>query len=348
MNWGDVWKSQEGKTSVNRPRRLRAVLLRLLPFVAVAGLAWYQMWPGGLWEIGQVVSFRHQALQQAAFDIAAAAWILMLLLLCWGSLRHRLLPKGWGRVDLISLLVFLSIVELVSLGSTVFGWRDLTQLRLPDGSTYRVHSSLPAYLLTAEVRRGPLLTRERVLGYGDKEFPALLVRPLRDNLLRDRPLDGTRPSLLQSGDGRWLALVRVLGDETGQYMPSCQSHLVYDLEANKVYSVNDFADLSPFILVGPEDHLMPSDVEALLAGPRHVRPAGLNVIPPSPTTIAHDLINDNPEVRAAAARLLDTRNTQNSHLEDAEDTLQDVATGAYDPIARRAAEEALARLEAAR
>ncbi len=341
-------QAPERKSSLTRLGRSTVLLLRLLPFLVLAALAWYQIPAHGSLAVGRVITFRHHALQLAAFGIAAAVWVLILAMLCWQGLRSRLLPKGWHRLTLIGVLVALPLLELLALGAMAFDWREVGRVQLPDGSIYRVRGSLPGYLLTQAVKRGPLQIQERIIGYGDKAFPALLVRPVREDTQDRWPPTGSSPTLVQSADGRWLVFLLAPRGGGADDMPSCQSHLVYDLRANRAYEVNDFADLSPFILIGPEDHLMPSDVQALLAGPRHVRPAGLNVIPPSPTTIARDLTNDNPEIRAAAARLLDTRNTQNSHLEDAARILHEVAASADDPVAQRAAEDALARLGAAR
>jgi hypothetical protein len=327
-------------------KRAGVRLLQSLPFLLVAAVAWYQLPGPGPWKPGDVVAFRYSGYTQAAFGASLVVWGFFLVTLLWRGLAARIYPARWHRWCLISAFVAIPLLGLLALGARAVDGREVCQLRLQDDSVYHVRRSLPAYLLTLEVSRGLLSRQERIIGYGDAEFPALLVRPT-GGIGHDRqpPSIGAPSSLVQSADGRWLAVLMALEGEGPDEIPSCQTHLVYDLSARKVYEVNDFLDLSPFILVGPRDHLTLPDVRALLAGPGKVRAAGLALMRPSPATIARDLGNPNPEVRAAAARLLDTQNTENSYLEDAADILRQSAT-LPDPIARDAAKRALERLKA--
>jgi len=329
-------------------RRAGLWLLRLLPFLLLGAVGWYQLPGVGRWEPGEAVAFHHSSYARASLGVVLVVWVLLLVTLLRRDLAARVSPMWWQRWCLICALVAMPLFEVVALGGMVCGWHDVSQLRAQDGSLYRVRRSLPAYLLTLELSRGLLFTRERVVGYGDTDFPALLVRPTAGPELDQRPAStGAASSLVQSADGRWLTVLMALEGEGPDQIASCQTHLVYDLRARKVYGATDFQDLSPFILVGPRDQPTPSDVRALLARPGRVFPVGLVLVRPSAATTARDLSNPNPEVRAAAARLLDTQNTENSDLEGAADLLRQTAASSDDAIARRAAESALARLEAA-
>jgi len=329
-------------------KRAGTWLLRWLPFPLVVAIAWYQL-PGlGPWKPGDVVAFRYSSYSQVTFGVVLVVWVLLLATLLRRKDAARGWRTGWHRWCLIAALVAIPPTEVLALGAMALGWHEVSQLRAQDHSVYRVRRSLPAYLLTLEVDRGLLLQRERVIGYGDIDFPALLVRPI-GGVGHDRrhPSTGPPSSLVQSADGHWLAVLLALEREGRGEIPSCQTHLVYDLRAGKVYEATDFLNLSPFILVGPRDHLTVSDVRPLLTRPGKVRAAGLELMGPSAATIARDLDNPNPEVRAVAASLLDTQNTENSNLEDAADILRQTAVGSDDPVARRAAESALARLKLA-
>jgi hypothetical protein len=323
-------------------------LLRLLPFALLVALAWYQLPGVGPWKPGEVVAFRYSSYRQAAFGVALIVWVALLAaaLRCYPFAHIR--STRWYRWCLIGALVVMPPIEMLALGPMVFGWQEIAQLQTRDGSVCHVRRSMPAYLLTREVSRGLLFRRERTIGYGDVEFPALLVRPA-GGVGHDRrvPSTGAPSSLAQSADRRWLAVLMAVGPGGPDEIASCQTHLVYDQHTGKVYDVMGLEDVSPFILIGPRDRLDASDVRALLARPGQVRPVGLSLIYPSAATVARDLGSENPDVRAVAARLLDTHNTGNSNLEDAAGILRQIVAGSTDAVARQAAESALARLKTA-
>jgi hypothetical protein len=345
---GTLFVQRDGQVRIMAVKRTGMWFFRLLPFPLLIALAWYQL-PGlGPWKPGEVVAFRYSSYRQAAFGVVLVVWILLLATLLWRGLAARVCPTRWHRRSLLSALVAVPVLVMLALGAMAFDWHEVCHLRLQDSSVYRVRRSLPAYLLTLEVRRGPLLRWERIIGYGDTDFPALLVRPA-GGVAHDRrpPSSSPSPSLAQSADGRWLAVLMALDREGPDEIPSCQTHLVYDRRTGKVHDVMDLADISPFIFIGPRDRLDASDVRALLSRPGQVRPVGLTLIQPSAATIARDLGSENPDVRGVAARLLDSRSAENSDLGTAADILRHIASASTDAVARHAAERALARVKAA-
>jgi len=315
-------------------RRIGTALLWALPLLVVAGLGWYQL-PGlGPWPAGKVVAFPYDSLRLAGLCLLPVAWVALFFVLIVRYRRGRGIQ--WG---LVGALLAMPLVEAFGLGGMVLGWHEIGRLRLRDGSVYRLRATLPEYLLTTDVSRGLLFRRERVLGYGDPDFPARLVRPQALSLRTDAPA-----SLVASADGRWLVFMQAIGPK-GDWIASCQTHLVYDRRAGKVYGAGELEQVSPFVLVGPRDHPNPSDLRALLSPENRVRPSGLTFIGPSVASIIGDLQNQNPEVRAAAAHLLDRVGRDDPELADSESALQAAASSA-DPVVRDAVQRALTRVEA--
>jgi hypothetical protein len=110
--------------------------------------------------------------------------------------------------------------------------------------------------------------------------------------------------LVQSGDGRWVALI-FPASSTAAGRDACATSLAYDVRTHIVYGhrqqVRELSDLSPFILVGPSDKLNPDDLAALTEAGRGYADS------PSPEVLRAELRNPNPRVREAVARMLGVR-----------------------------------------
>lgn len=230
----------------------------------------------------------------------AVCWLAALVLT---APRHRL--TLYAGMTVLGVLVLLTCVDFPMVW---VAWREAASLRARDGHTYYVQRCAlgqgRSEALTREISRGSLFLRTRVIGLGRGEPRGYLVRPADryDLSLGSSPMFVAGPEqLVQSADGRWIALIFSAPPASGP-KPGCATSLAYDVRARIVYGDREhgkeLSDLSPFILVGPSDKLNPDDLAALTEAGRGYADS------PSPEVLKAELKNPNPRVREAVARML--------------------------------------------
>jgi hypothetical protein len=171
-------------------------------------------------------------------------------------------------------------------------WQDLARVKAPDGYTYHLQLKQAMqgrdYALTIETEGGPLFLRTRVLA--DRvlgESDSLGVSPgwpilIHPSGVRLHPTG--RAFLVTSHDSQWVSYVT---SNEGTWSVC----FAYDLTAKRLYRGDDRAQLSPFLLIGPDDELDPHDVSTL------------RTRVPGPEVLERDAHHPNPRVRALVREL---------------------------------------------
>jgi hypothetical protein len=254
-----------------RPRSL----LRTLEVVLAVLVAVF----GGAYAAARLGS---SAMQDAALTLALVTSVPAILI--GGALASPKRPRSALVPLALSLLVVcpLAYPEMPELWPI---WQDVGQVRVPDGHTYHVqHKQMlqgSDYILTLEADRGLLFLRTRVVADAGDITSAWPV------LVRPAGMHWDRRTLAASSDGRWLAYA------TESY-PSKDTYSVrfaYDLRMKRLYRGDNRAQLSSFLLIGPDDGLDSRDVNAL-----HTRIA-------RPEVLERDARHPNPRVREVVREL---------------------------------------------
>jgi NADH:ubiquinone oxidoreductase subunit 6 (subunit J) len=185
----------------------------------------------------------------------------------------------------------LAFTEMPVLSSA---WHDVAQAEARDGRTYHVQlkEAMQAadYALTEETSRSRLFLRTRVVAdVGDisSAWP-VLVRP--------GELRWGGREFANSPDGRWLVYATKSYPSEAAY----SIRFAYDLRAKRLYRRADRAQLSPFLLIGPDDTLNSRDVEALRSWMAHPYTPDEAL---TPEVLERDAQHPNPRVREVVREL---------------------------------------------
>ena len=328
-------------------RRWAPRLVVALPWLMMAAIIWY-VWPRSAPDLGpsNTIVAPYPVVVERGFRALAVAWCLTLVFLL-----HRLVARR-SRAQAIAAAVTLVLVPFGGFVGTVVsglaGWRDVSHLRVLGGGTYHVQCQWESDALTEETGGGPLFLRTKLIGVNPNERGyRAIVRP--SGLKQFDLAAATSPGcpdagrLAQSRDGRWLICLCAWQGSPKPKM-GCATSLVYDLKLKTFYGDGTLADISPFLLIGPDDRLNGKDLEALLytrgsVGQEYIR--GDTEVP----VLCRECTNPNREVRTAAAKMLtqiDLWNDRDVAL--ARRTLGRMSGDDSSPGVRQAASEALTDL----
>jgi hypothetical protein len=264
-----------------QPSLLRTLEVVLAVLVAVFGGAYAAARLGGPAVLNVAL--------MVALMAGAPAFVIAALLTSSKQPRSALVPLA------LSLLVVfpLGLPELPVFSGA---WQDLAEVKAPDGRMYHVQLKQVMqgrdYGLTEELGRSRFFLRTRVLG-DVRDITSLwptLVRPAGSG-----PRWGTR-QLVLSPDGQWLVYVT----ESYPRKDSYDICFAYDLRAKRLYRWADRAQLSPFLLVGPDDALDSRDVKTLRAWMAEPYTPDEAL---APEVLERDSHHPNPRVRALVAEL---------------------------------------------
>ncbi|MCJ7750317.1 MAG: hypothetical protein MUQ65_04395 [Armatimonadetes bacterium] len=293
-------------------RRVLIVLAIPVAWFILAILLWYAAPRAGpLPRIGSIIRAHYPDLVSPLKIVLLFCWFAALALVIiaefsrkrGGMISRR--AAGFSAVTVLLLPVPLTYVDMPGLWPM---WQDRGQLRLAGSGTYHLQSGGilqgTTVAITQELSRGHLFLRTRVLALAGGESYALLVRPrgAANYDLASPGAAGPWLRLVSSTDARWLVAIRLQGTQ------ACGAAIAYDLRRSQPYGLANLHELSPFILIGPNDSLNEADAAALM---REMEPDSSSyALAEMRDALARESRNPNPRVRELVEMIL-TRSRRN-------------------------------------
>jgi hypothetical protein len=239
------------------------------------------------------------------------------------------------------VVLVLPLSHVFLIGRTVLpGWSQRTELPLADGRVFEVKETVFLQarqdVLAEKLPGDVLFDRSRVIGTSAYEsLGAPVVRPAgEEGYALEKPADGVSSRsvarLVATADEQWLVLI--FPHVYPRRGTGCLGDLAYDLESGAFYGQDDVLELSPFILVGPEDDLEPGDIEVLLDEQTNA---------PTIQALLTGIHHPNARVRRVVVQALAARREYSAR---ARPILEELARSDEDAGVRQAAEAALAEL----
>ena len=284
-------------------------IVSLLFFVANALIleSWYTLNTANYKQDYDTITILNPIIKEAIFWISVACFVALLYI---GRKKH-----GNKRTPLASLCLVIALVGFplscsIDTASNVTAWQVQSELTYKVGEKYYFmdYSFLQAQhmAITRRVNETMFTLGTKVVGTNNGDSPrswASVIRPANK---------------LKEGGGQ--LYISDHGLLVGfRYDNRC--YLAYDMLADKFYGHGDIENLSPFVLIGPNDLLYEPDVDALLyEARRQVQMLEESMTAssaavfltgkegpgyPSINTLKAELSHENKEVRKLAKRLID-------------------------------------------